>query len=290
MKSIIKISMAALGSLSLVFSLGACSSGSASNQANAAGPTNETVTVNGISSFATEPMYYYKTGNEPAGMLIDLIEAAAKQSHIKISWQKVPYSGLIPALQSGRADVVGAQFSRTPATAGVVNLLAIYKASASILVPSGVKYADVTDTCGIRLGFVTGSSFDKDTADGMQAECTKAGKTPIQYETFPSFAAGETALRSGRVDAYLTSTPQVLLAAKKVPGLEAALVGKLALRYSGFALSKAKPELTNKLTKGFDAIIKSGEYKKILDSYGLANQAIDKVYLNDQVPSVVPSS
>lgn len=241
-------------------------------------------TLEGGASFDTQPMNFYSPGNKPDGVIIDLLNAAAARLGLSIKWSQIPYSGLVPALQSKRVEIAGAQISKTAENNGVVNLLAFYKASSSLLVPAGKDYTSDTDACGTRFGLTTGSTVNKNIADSINKECTDAGKPALQYLYFPSFNAGQDAVRAGRIDSFLNSTPQIQLAVKADKTLGAALVGKIAARETGVALPKEYGPLTQAFQGAFNAMIADGEYKKILDKWDLATMAVDKADINDQIP------
>lgn len=240
-------------------------------------------TLAGGASFDTQPMNFLNQGNKPAGVIIDLLDGAAAKLGLSIKWSQIPYSGLIPALQSKRIDIAGAQISKTPENDGVVNLLAFYKISSSLLVPAGKNYKSQTDACGTKFGITTGSTVNKNIADAINNACKAAGKAELQYLYYQSFAAGEDALKSGRIDSFLNSTPQILLAAKADKSVHATLVGKFGARDTGVALPKEDTALTKAFQAAFDAMIADGEYKKILAKWDLSSMAIDKAEINDQI-------
>ncbi|MCH6468668.1 transporter substrate-binding domain-containing protein [Sinomonas terrae] len=241
-------------------------------------------TLAGGASFDTQPMNFYAQGNKPDGVIIDLLDAAAGKLGLSIKWSQIPYSGLVPALQSKRVDIAGAQISKTPENKGVVNLLAFYNASSSLLVPAGKNYASDTDACGTRFGLTTGSTVNKNIADSINNECKAAGKPALQYLYYQSFNAGEDAIKAGRIDSFLNSTPQIQLAVKADKTLGATLVGKLASRETGVALPKEDTQLTQAFQAAFNAMIADGSYKKILDKWDLGTMAVDKAEINDQIP------
>lgn len=240
--------------------------------------------LNGAASFDTRPMNFYAPGNKPDGVIIDLLNGAAGRLGLSINWAQMPYAGLVPALQSKRIDIAGAQISKTSANQGAVSLLAFYKASSSLLVPAGKNYASELDACGTNFGLTTGSTVNKNIADSINKKCTDAGKPALQYLYFPSYNAGQDAVRSGRIDSFLNSTPQIQLGVKADKSLGIALAGKLAARVTGVALPKEYSALTEAFQKAFDAMIADGEYKKILDKWDLATMAVDKAEINDQIP------
>ncbi|WP_336855150.1 transporter substrate-binding domain-containing protein [Sinomonas albida] len=285
---------------SLALLLGACGNSTAAGtngaSASASGSTDASLaklvpddirskgTLAGGASFDTQPMNFYAQGNKPDGVLIDLLNGAAAKLGLSIKWSQIPYSGLVPALQSKRVDIAGAQISKTPENNGVVNLLAFYNASSSLLVPAGKNYASDTDACGTRFGLTTGSTVNKNIADSINKECKDAGKPELQYLYFPSFNAGSDAIKAGRIDSFLNSTPQIQVAVKADKSLGSTLVGKLASRETGVALPKEYTQLTQAFQSAFNAMIADGSYKKILDKWDLGTMAVEKAEINDQIP------
>jgi polar amino acid transport system substrate-binding protein len=299
MKRLIRntVTMGAVASLALL--LGACGTSSAAGTSGATPNASSSVdqnlaklvpddirskgTLAGGASFDTQPMNFYAQGNKPDGVIIDLLNAAAGKLGLSIKWSQIPYSGLVPALQSKRVDIAGAQISKTPENNGVVNLLAFYNASSSLLVPAGKTYASDTDACGTRFGLTTGSTVNKNIADSINKECKDAGKPELQYLYFPSFNAGSDAIKAGRIDSFLNSTPQIQVAVKADKSLGSTLVGKLASRATGVALPKEYTQLTQAFQSAFNAMIADGSYKKILDKWDLGTMAVDKAEINDQI-------
>ncbi|MEZ2390295.1 transporter substrate-binding domain-containing protein [bacterium RCC_150] len=298
MKRLIRNSVAVSAVASLALMMGACGSSTTTSSSSPTGSTGVDAslaklvpdeirskgTLAGGASFDTQPMNFYSPGNKPDGVLIDLLNAAAGRLGLSIKWSQIPYAGLIPALQSKRVEIAGAQISKTSSNDGVVNLLAFYKASSSLLVPAGKNYSSDTDACGTRFGLTTGSTVNKNIADSINKECKDAGKPELQYLYFPSFNAGQDAVRSGRIDSFLNSTPQIQLAVKDDKSLAATLVGKIAARETGVALPKEYSALTQAFQSAFNAMIADGSYKKILDKWDLSTMAVDKAEINDQIP------
>lgn len=288
----------ATGVACVALALGACSSTGAGASPGAATPSASSTlsalvpaavrakgALAGGASFDTRPMNFYAPGNKPDGVIIDLLDAAAGKLALTITWSHVPYAGLIPAMQAGRVDIAGAQISKTPEDSGVVNLLAFYKASSSLLVKHGTTYGSPLDACGTRFGITTGSTVNKNIADGVNAQCKSAGKPALKYFYYSSFNAGEDAVRSGRIDSFLNSTPQVQLAAAADNTVAATLVGKLAVRVTGVALPKDDGALTKAFQAALNAMIADGQYQQILKKWNLGYMAVDKALINDQIPS-----
>lgn len=241
--------------------------------------------ISGGSNFNGRPLDHYSSGTKPDGVLIDILAGAAARMGLKIRWTQISYSGLIPALQSGRIDIAGAQISPTPASKDVVNFLAFYKGSSSLLVRKGTSYKTNTDACGTRFALTAGSILDKTTADGINKQCAAAGKPGLKDQGYPSLSAAEVALRAGRIDSFLFGTPQSLYAAKADPRLAVTLSGQLGIRDTGVALAKKNPELTKAFKASINSMIADGEYAKILAKWDLSTIAIDRAEINDEIKS-----
>jgi polar amino acid transport system substrate-binding protein len=242
-------------------------------------------TVPGAAAFDAKPMSYYAPDNKPAGVIVDLLNAAAGQLGLKIAWRQIPYSGLVPALESRRILIAGSQISKTPQVKGVVNLLAIYKISSSLLVKKGVNYPDRLSVCGSTVGVPKGSTINKHIASTLQDNCSSHHKAPVQILYFTKVTSGITAVRSGRVDSFVNSTPQLLLATKMDPNLNVMLMGKLAARDTGIAFPKEETGLMLAFQRAMDELIANGDYAAILKKYDLYDAlAIPRALVNDQIP------
>jgi polar amino acid transport system substrate-binding protein len=96
------------------------------NAANAAEPL-KTVEAGQLiyGTAATFAPFEYMKDGALVGFDIDLINAIAKQMNLKPDPSNTQFSGLIPALQGGRTDIINSAMYMTPARATQVDFVRI---------------------------------------------------------------------------------------------------------------------------------------------------------------------
>lgn len=115
------------------------------------------------------------------------------------------WSGLLPAVIAGQADLMWNNLYYTPVRAEQVDFVTYILASTGALVKNGnpKKIASLKDTCGLRgvagLGTVEEVSLRK-----TSEECVAAGKPALDIATYPDKPSGMRLVQTGRADLMLT--------------------------------------------------------------------------------------
>lgn len=115
------------------------------------------------------------------------------------------WSGLLPAVIAGQADVMWNNLYYTPVRAQQVDFVTYVLASTGALVKAGnpKKITSLTEICGIKgvagLGTVEEVLLRK-TSD----ECVAAGKSALEIATYPDKPSGTRLVQTGRADLMLT--------------------------------------------------------------------------------------
>ncbi|WP_160573831.1 transporter substrate-binding domain-containing protein [Actinomadura physcomitrii] len=224
--------------------------------------------VKGASSFTTPPLYTFADdGKTPSGVLVQLVDNAAALLGLKVSWSQIPYAGIVPALNSGKADLSGSQFSSTAANLQAANILSIYKNTVglSVLAKNKGTYGDLTGACGKTFAVIRGSSIEAPALAKIDAACRSAGRPAARSAAYAGAADAYTAVRSGRVDGFLDSLAPANEVTERTKGVFAvAFAGRFDVYDSGFAIAKRRPDLAKAFAAAFDASLKNGSYQKIM--------------------------
>lgn len=95
------------------------------------------------------------------GVMIDVAEAVGKQAHFKVNMMSVPFSSLVPALQTKKIDVISSAFSKSAEREKVVDFTqTVFSYGEGIVVPSTDKtdYKSINDikgkTVGVQIGVI----------------------------------------------------------------------------------------------------------------------------------------
>lgn len=108
------------------------------------------------------------------GMMVDLIQVMAKANQFDIEVVPMAFGSLVPALTSGKIDIISAAMSATPVRQKVVDFTApIMSYGEGLIVPTSDKkdYRSVEDLKGYRVGAVIGTNYvDQLRANGVVGE------------------------------------------------------------------------------------------------------------------------
>ncbi|NCB61990.1 MAG: transporter substrate-binding domain-containing protein, partial [Gammaproteobacteria bacterium] len=214
-------------------------------------PQNPDMKLTIITNGMTEPMNYYENG-ALTGYDIEFIKRFANYANFDYEIITMDYAAMIPALQSGKGDIIISDFFKTDergqevlySDAYVVlhNSVLIRKSMYAGNSEAGSETIVTNDELnGKRVGFITGMVHINNFRPLYEAE---------EYE-FNDFSAMMEALKAGRIDAMLTSESKVAEIIEQNPDLLA--LPPYADNSSSIGVSKTNAELGDKL----DAVVKS---------------------------------
>jgi polar amino acid transport system substrate-binding protein len=140
-----------------------------------------------------------KLGGGVEGFNVDLINEAGKRMGRKVEIFSAEFSGLIPAMQSGKLDFVGAPTTVTPERAKQLLFAEGYlNTFYQFVVPANKPNLNsLDDLKGKTVASNKGSAYDKWLQDS-------AGKLGLKAESYGTNADAMQAVMSGRADAGLT--------------------------------------------------------------------------------------
>jgi polar amino acid transport system substrate-binding protein len=246
--------------------------------------------VNGGGPFDTAPLYFYDISGgdkKESGLLIDLIDNAAKHLGITVNWTQLPYASIIPGMNAGKVDVAGGQFSSTTANLAAANLVSIYRNTVAFVIPADKKskYKTLTDICGTNIAVARGSTIEQPAIDTVNKKCDAAGKPEATVTLYDGSASVLTAVKAGRADSYILSeVSAVYQATTDSASFATAFGGEFQNYNSGFAINKTEPEVAAAFTAAFNDSIKDGSYAKIMKKYNVPdNLHIKTALLNAPV-------
>ena len=140
------------------------------------------------------------------GMDMDLGTMIGAKLCLPVKYIASEFVTMIPALKSGRYDMIDTFMYYTPERAAQIHMIPYGAATNSIVVRTGTNAgATMEDFSGKRLGTQLGSMDDKN-ARTVDKALTDARKLGIEIHTFPSYADVLQALSAGQVDGAIVST------------------------------------------------------------------------------------
>jgi polar amino acid transport system substrate-binding protein len=143
----------------------------------------------------------------------------------------------------------------------------------------GVTIGDsMMDLCGHSVGVVAASG-PVTVLQTQSAACQKAGKQPIDVQTFADYATAGLAAKSHRVDVAVVSTSTAGYQIKTDPGVWETTGPKFDYVIIGDASPKGSG-MAQKMAAAINKLIADGTYGKILAKYGASDLAITESVVN----------
>ncbi|MEU9961602.1 ABC transporter substrate-binding protein [Streptomyces sp. NPDC050982] len=245
------------------------------------------------SDIAYAPVEFKDDSGKTVGIDPDLADAMGKQLGVKFEFENGTFDTLLTGLRSKRYDIAMSAMTDTKdrqegidADTGKkvgegVDFLDYFTAGVSIYTKQGDDQGIKTwdDLCGKKI-VVQRNTVSNDLAKAQAKECP-AGKK-LSIEAFDNDQQAQTRLRAGGADAGSSDFPVAAYAAKTSGGgKDFVVVGEQveAAPY-GIAIAKSNTELRDALKAALDAIIKNGEYDKIIAKWGVEAGAVKEATLN----------
>lgn len=215
--------------------------------------------------------------NLAVGIVPDLAELLEPILGVEIEFINTQWPNQLPGVQSGALDTLWGQVSVTDEREqSIVDLIPWQTSPSGLLIAAGnpLGIDSVASMCGMRVAVPNGSTQMTDIQEVSDAECAD---TPIEILQYQGGADAVAAVRAGTVDAWmdsLASQNDLVEADPDVFDVVAVPESEIEPTFSGIAIGKANPELTEALLAAFTIIVEDGSYEAVLDEYDMGYAAI----------------
>ena len=233
----------------------------------------------------TPPYDFYGEDNKTIiGVERELRDAMGDLLGVKFVDMPAQFASIIPGIQAGRFDMGMSAFGDFAEREKIVDIVNYMLEGTSIIVLDGnpKNVHKLKDACGLNAGAVQGS-IPLELLDKQKGLCP--ADKPLNILQFPSNDQIKLALQSGRVDLSMDTTGVAAYSLQHQPegATKLALVGgaQYAVGYQAMLVAKENPQLRDALAAAMQALIDDGTYGKIFDKWGLGENKLDKVTIND---------
>ncbi|MEY2246681.1 ABC transporter substrate-binding protein [Streptomyces sp. BF23-18] len=245
------------------------------------------------SDIAYAPVEFKDSSGKVVGIDPDLAAAMGKQLGVKFDFQNGTFDTLLTGLRSKRYDMAMSAMTDTKdRQEGIdsdtgkkvgegVDFVDYFTAGVSIYTPKG-KTQDIktwADLCGKKIAVQRGT-VSEDLAKSESKKCT--GGKKIAIEAYDNDQQAQTRLRGGGAAAGSSDFPVAAYAVKTSGGgKDFEIVGdQVEAAPYGIAVAKSNTQLRDALQAALDAIIKNGEYDKVIAKWGVDAGAVKTAVVN----------
>ncbi|WP_455354049.1 ABC transporter substrate-binding protein [Streptomyces sp. SYSU K217416] len=248
----------------------------------------------GVIKVGTDAAYApmeFEEGGKIVGIDPDIAAALGKQLGVEFKFTSGTFDGLITSLNTGRQDIVMSAMSDTKARqeglddkgkkAGKgVDFVDYFNSGVSLLVKKGnpQKIQSLDDLCGKKVAVQRGTIYETT----FKEQAKKCGSNKLTIEAFDTDAEAQTRVKSGAAVADLNDYPVAAHIAKTAGGGNEFEVagGQTDAGPFGIAVNKDNTQLRDALKDALNAIIKNGEYAKVLEKWDVKNSAVTEATIN----------
>jgi polar amino acid transport system substrate-binding protein len=233
----------------------------------------------------TPPYDFYGDDNKTIiGLERELRDEMGTRLGVKFTDMPAQFASIIPGIQAGRFDMGMSAFGDFADREKIVDVVNYMLEGTSIIVldgnPKGVH--KLKDACGLNAGAVQGS-IPLQLLDKQKTLCP--ADKPLNVMQFPSNDQIKIALQSGRVAMSMDTTGVAAYSLQHQPEgnkkLELVNGAQYAVGYQAMLVSKESPQLRDALAATMQSMIGDGSYAKIFEKWGLGENKLDKVTIND---------
>ena len=222
--------------------------------------------------------------NELKGLDIELGQAIAKHLGIEMEWSEIGFEQMPAALATGRADMILSGMSDLPDRREAMDFVDYMRSGAQfyVLAANAEKFPEMTDLCGEKIGMSRRTSFPDEALKWSAEHCEAQGKAAITIVGTEGSADARAQLRQGRVAAAVQGSETLPYLMQVEPDTYALVGTPFTEVFQGMAFAKDATGLRDAVAGAVQALIDSGEYEAIFDTYGLTGATLDKVQINGE--------
>src|SRR3954463_12487319 len=220
-------------------------------------------------------------GHTVEGMDADLGQALAGVMGLKAKVVNATFDSIIPGLAAHKYDLGMSSFTDTKEREKTVDFVTYFSAGTSFYekASGGPPITDLSSLCGVTVAVEKGTT-QADDATAQSKKCT--GGKSVKVLTFPDQNGANLAITSGRAQVGMADSP-VADSQVKQSGAQFKVVGTpYGTAPYGIAIPKDLG-MDKPILDAVKALMANGQYKSILQKWGIADGAITSPVINGAV-------
>ena len=215
--------------------------------------------------------FEFQRDGQTVGFDVDLMAELAKRAGLQSAMLGMDFTGIVPAVQSGRIDAAVSGMYITPARLEVIDFIPYLRIGDQLVVPKGNPghIAGKEALCGHHMVVALNTQYEK-SLHAMSDACTAAGKPAIDILSVGSSAVVSLTLAQGRGEGALSSTSVIAAMMSNTPDQFEPLGEPFNTDTRlGIGVSKQNGALRDALDAGLKAMQADGSYEALLKTWGL---------------------
>ena len=219
-------------------------------------------------------------GKTVKGMDVELFDAVAQKFGMTVQWKPAKFDSIVTGVQSGKYDLGVSSFTINSERKKAANMVSYFNAGTQWAAATGnPKKVDPEKPCGLKVAVQKGTVQEEVDMPAKVKACAGTDQ-PITLQVYDGQDQATAAVATGKADAMLADSPIVAYAIKQ-SGSKMEAIGEVydAAPY-GYVVPKAETEFAQALADALKAIEASGDYKRVLTTWGNEAGAISDFAVN----------
>ncbi|MCW3013716.1 MAG: transporter substrate-binding protein [Solirubrobacterales bacterium] len=219
-------------------------------------------------------------GKTVEGADVDLAKAIGDKLGLKAGVKNATFDSIIPGLAANKYDLGMSSFTDTKEREKTIDFVTYFSAGTSFYTKAqgGTEVTGLADLCGKKVAVEKGTT-QADDVTAQMPKCKAAGKPAPTLSVFPDQNGANLAIANGRSQIGMADSPVADYQVKKSNGTFKLTGTPYGTAPYGVAIPKG-----NGMAKAVQAALKEliggGQYKAILDKWGIADGAITTPTIN----------
>jgi polar amino acid transport system substrate-binding protein len=220
----------------------------------------------------TQPPFAYVDAANPGeltGLEVEMIEGAMKCAGLRYEFIKGAWSGLMPAVFAGSADVMIGDVNYRADRAERADFILYLLAAQSAVVQTGNprKIAGPADLCGAS-GTATMGTSSANTIETLSKSCVANGKQAIAFQPAADADAAYRLVANERIDFAMDESASASARLRSKQDFQLAYAVSTGLK-GGFIVAKGNKEMLSVVAEGLKAQEQDGTLLKLFKKYSM---------------------
>jgi polar amino acid transport system substrate-binding protein len=225
------------------------------------------------------PNEFQDASGRAAGWDVELMNEVATKLGLRVRFEQVGFSHIIPGVSAATYDIGLASIFDTEERRKQVDMVDYYAAGILWGQKSHTAQLDPDNFCGKTVAVQKDTFEELTDLPKRSAHCKAQGRDAIKVVAYSNQNDASDAVELGRVDAFVADSPVTLYAVKQSAGKLVAVGDTYGVLLYSLPVAKGST-LAQAVKLAMQAMINDGSYREILASWGVQSGAISSVKIN----------